>query len=423
MPRKYRDWLKGYLEYTALSESPEVFHYWAGISTLAGAIKRRVWIEMGYFQWTPNFYITFVGPPGVVSKSTTISIGMDLLGEVDSVTFGPPSCTWQALAKKFEQATELVPTDPGNIEGEMEPMSCLTCAVSELGTFLNFTDDKMISVLIEWWDARKTVFEHSTATSGTIKIANPWINIISATTPTWLKANAPETFIGGGLASRTIFVYGARKRHLVAYPGLVKPREELVQQRADLIHDLKEIALAYGQMQLTPEAIVFGDAWYQELQWGARPLHLASDRFDGYLSRKQTHVHKLAMVLALSRHDHLWVELKDLQDALNIITAMEASMLHVFESVGVAPIARHVREIMSFVWTYQTQGYTVTRQRLWRHCMQIMSAQEFTEAVDAGVKADYMQVAQNGTDVYYRCLLNPNELTASGEASPAPQKH
>src|SRR5258707_15834538 len=108
MARHFKNWLKAYLEFTRDSESPTTFHFWTGVSTLAGALRRRVWIDMKKFQWTPNFYIILVGPPGIAAKSTSLSMGMSLLGKVPGVKFGPESMTWQALAKALEEAIEHV---------------------------------------------------------------------------------------------------------------------------------------------------------------------------------------------------------------------------------------------------------------------------------------------------------------------------
>jgi len=65
--RLLENWLKSYMHYSSFSEAPDKMHFWVGVSTIAGALRRRVWIDQGYFQWTPNFYIVFVSPPGIVS--------------------------------------------------------------------------------------------------------------------------------------------------------------------------------------------------------------------------------------------------------------------------------------------------------------------------------------------------------------------
>ena len=59
------------MEYTAPLESPDRMHFWTGVSTIAGALRRKVWIDQRYFQWTPNFYIVLAAPAGIIAKSST----------------------------------------------------------------------------------------------------------------------------------------------------------------------------------------------------------------------------------------------------------------------------------------------------------------------------------------------------------------
>jgi len=201
------------MEYSSFSEAPDKFHFWTAISTLAGALRRRVWIDQAYFQWTPNFYIIFVAPPGIVSKSTTLSIGMRLLRQIPGIHFGPDAVTWQALTESLANSTEEVDLTPGRTSGKfsmevnLQPMSCITIASSEFGTFLNPKDREMVDVLVSLWDGQLGVWEKRTKTSGSDIIANPWINIAACTTPAWIAGNFPDYMIGGGFTSRCVFVY------------------------------------------------------------------------------------------------------------------------------------------------------------------------------------------------------------------------
>jgi len=104
MARNYPDWIKGYMEFTEDSESPTSFSFWTAVWVVAGALQRRVWIDMRKFQWTPNFYIIFVGPPGIVAKSTCAAVGWSFLSHLPNNHFGPESLTWQGLGKSFEEA-------------------------------------------------------------------------------------------------------------------------------------------------------------------------------------------------------------------------------------------------------------------------------------------------------------------------------
>lgn len=409
MPRLLKNWLKSYIEYTSTNEAPEVFNFWTGVSTIAGALRRRVWIDQKDFEWVPNFYIVLVAPPGVVTKSTTMSIGMSMLREIDGIHFGPDSGTWQAIAQSLVSAQEFVPLEAGNFEGDMDQMACITCAIGELGTFIDFQERKLIDALTNWWDCKRGVYEHKTVSSGSTTVTNPWINMIGATTPAWLRENVPESAIGGGFASRVIFIFADRKRQLVPYPGLVGDRDKYKELRADLVTDLRDISNMVGEMVLTPDAVEWGIEWYTKHN-ESPDIRLASERLGGYRARKQTHIHKLAMVLSAAESSSGIVTAQHLKAAEQITTATETDMIKVFESIGVAPMSRLMQEVVSFLMAFKTKKMAVSQQMLYRHCFQIMSQQELSEVIEAMVKAGYLATKQTDNTIYFHLLVEPEQI-------------
>lgn len=396
MTRHFSDWLQGYMMFTAASESPDSFHFWTGISTIAGALRRRVWIDQHIFQWTPNFYIVLVGPAGVAAKSTSLALGMKLLERL-KIPFGPPSMTWQALTSSLaESLIEMTYISDEGLELKL-PMSCLTIPVSELGTFLKPDDSSLVDVLIDLWDGRLGTWGHKTKTTGEVLIKNPWLNIVACTTPAWLQEHVPESMIGGGLTSRLIFVYGDKKRRLVPYPRLEMPHADFKTLEDQLFLDLAEIASLGGEYKLTDAAVAWGTRWYTEHHdLSRRPAHLASSRFGGYIARKQTHVHKLAMVLAAARSSKLIIDEKELSDAAALIDSVEPSMLRAFESIGVADESRRMQEMVALVAHH---GF-LTSAQLWTLCMRNMSLKDFKETLRAAVEGNALKGAhrngQNG---------------------------
>jgi hypothetical protein len=167
MPRHFNNWLKSYMQYTRNSEAPDEFHFWTGVSTIAGALRRRVWIDMLSFQWVPNFYIILVGPPGIVTKSTTTRLGMRLLAKVDGIKFGPQSLTKEALTQALEQAVEYVEWDVNGTKKQMAHSS-LTISVPELGTLLKMEDKGLVDVFVSMWDGQVEDWGHKTKSSGNI---------------------------------------------------------------------------------------------------------------------------------------------------------------------------------------------------------------------------------------------------------------
>ncbi len=343
-------WLKSFVEYASFGEAPLTMYFWVGVSTVAGALRRRVWIDQGFFRWLANFYIVLVAPPGIVAKSTTASIGMNLLREVPNIKFGPDVVTWQALVQSLANSTEMFP-----LNGKFYPQSAITIESSEFGNFLNPNDREMVDVLVSLWDGKQGAFTKETKTQGSDKVVNPWINIVACTTPAWISGNFPEYMIGGGFTSRCIFVYAEQKRKYVAYPSEHLP-PEFQQMRKELIHDLEIIATLGGAYELEPAAIKWGEQWYENL-FKNRPANLNNERFGGYIARKQTHIHKLAMVMSASQRDERVITLDDLQASDSVVTALEEAMPKVFAQIGRTEVSRHVEELLSCIRAHKEIGY------------------------------------------------------------------
>ncbi len=390
--RKLNDWLRTYLDYTENTECPSSFNFWVGVWTIAGALRRRVWLDMGHFQWYPNFYLFLVAPPGIVSKSTTLSIGTKLLEQVPGIKFGPEAMTWQALTQALATSLEEVPIEiPGEIT-QFYPMSCLSIAAGELGTLIDPSHRELIDALVSLWDGKTGAWEKWTKTSGSDKIINPWLNIASCTTPSWLALNFPEDMIGGGFTSRCVFVYADKKRQLIAYPYTMTAVNNK-QMQADLVHDLELISTLRGPFVLSPEAQEFGQAWYEK-HYTNPPANMDSARFGGYLARKQTHIHKVAMILSAATNSSLILQRTDLEKAVLLVDSLEPQMRKVFESIGVEGSGKYLHMILMILQIAKKISRTMLFQKL---CTK-MSIEEFDSALGAGVRGKLFTIYSNGMD-------------------------
>lgn len=327
MTRRLTNWLNSYVDYASVSEAPKIFHFWAGVSAMGGALRKHVYFDQIKFRWTPNFFIIFVAPPGIATKSTTADGSMDLLRQVPGIRFGPDEITWQSLVQSFSLSTESF--QMGDL---WVPQSPITVLSSEFGMYMDFRDTKMVNLHITLWDGRNS-FEKQTKMSGNDSVEAPWINLLACTTPQWISSNMDANTIGGGFTSRCIFVYGDRKERPIAYI------EDQVQfdysgLKADLIHDLEWIATkVVGQCVLTPEAKEWGKEWYATL-WNTVYSTDNEDWVNNYLARKQAHMHKLAMVLAISERDDCIITLKDLTLAETMLNSTEEKTKYVFSKIG-----------------------------------------------------------------------------------------
>ena len=153
--------------------------------------------------------------------------------------------------------------------------------------------------------------------------------------------------IGGGFTSRCVWVYADKKRQTIAYPADHVPAE-FMSQRADLLHDLELISMLVGEYTLSPAATDFGEQWYDK-HWKLKHDHLPPDQFGGYLARKQTHIHKLAMVLAASAGDEMVITAEHLTIADQMVTDLEPDMSFVFSKIGKSETALYAERLVWFV--------------------------------------------------------------------------
>lgn len=376
MTRQLKDWIPAYLDFTSGTEAPRIMHFWVGISTLAGVLRRRVWIDMKRFKWYPNFFIILVAPPGVISKTTTMDMGLDLLKRVPGIKFGPDVVTWQALAQRLAESGESFEWPEHS--GDWLPMSALTLASGELGNLINPLDREMINFYIAMWDNR-LAFEKVTKASGTDQISAPWVNLVGCTTPQWIAENMPAVTIGGGFTSRCLWVYGDKKETFIAYPDEhTKPNHDLYADA--LVADLEHIATTLlGPFVLAKEAREWGREWYEVL-WKGTERGIEDDRLDGYLARKQTHMHKLAMILSASRGDSQVIELEDLVLADKMLVATETHLDKVFSKIGKSDQANNADKFLAYVKFHSPIPY----EQAYRHVHQYFPDFKDFEGIVAG---------------------------------------
>ena len=392
MSRHLKNWLDAYLAYMEFSEAPKHFHFWAGIAAVAGALRRKVYIDQIYFRWSPNFYIIFVAPSGIATKSTAMDAAMDILKEVQSIYFGPNTMTWQALIQDLGRAQEHV-LIPG---GEYETQSCLTFASRELGSLLDPRDRKLLDVLVDLWDGKTDAWRKATQTYGDQIAINPWLNIAACTTPSWIADNMPRHVIGGGFTSRCLFVYGDKKEKFIAYPKKIaeerKGLEWVAKLRQDLVHDLEEISLISGEYHIEKEAEEFGEPWYEDIY--KRPArHLLVHNFDGYLARKQSHVHRVAMVIAASYTDERRITLDDLQTAIALVEDLETDMVKVFSHIGKDEAANRTEEVLRIIRIHRSLSYSQFFRLVYAKLA--MQKREFEEIVTAACEAGVIKQGAN----------------------------
>jgi Protein of unknown function (DUF3987) len=306
---------------------------------------------------------------------------------------GPNSLTWQGLTTALQEAQDFIQLG----DDQFQPMSCLTCALSELGTFLKPQDTSLIDLLVDLWDGQVRPWRHKTRTTGEVNISNPWMNIIGCVTPAWLRENFPTYLIEGGLTSRIVFVYADRKRQLVAYPADIIDSEKFRTYTDALVNDLRDIAQLQGEYHLREDAKEWGRIWYAK-HWSQQANATISDRYSGYLARKQTHIHKLAMIISAAQSNSMLIVPEDLMAAERMLKVHEQHLETVFETIGVQDTGRQVREVLAVIRAAQT----ITSQQLMQIVSDRMNSSQLDEVIRTLTRSGDVQIATVEGKLAYR---------------------
>jgi len=164
--RRCKDFISSYMEYTAKSESPESYHRWCAMSIIASAVRRQVWIDMGFFRVYPNMYIVLVGPPGRCRKSVAINTATNLIQGLSDIRVSADAITREALIRAIKLSE--TQTEIGN---KIYMHSSITIISKELSVFLGTNNSDLLSLLTDLYD-NPDMWEYRTKNSGIDTITN-----------------------------------------------------------------------------------------------------------------------------------------------------------------------------------------------------------------------------------------------------------
>lgn len=340
--RHFVNWIDAYVSlFDPITETPTRLHFWTAVSAIAGALTRRVFIDEVTFRFYPNFCIIFVAPPGIVSKSTTLAHGMALLRELSHIQFAADTTTYPAFVRALASSPTTFRESKGadTLDDVWVQQCAMTAAISELGTFLKVEDEDSVNGFTDLLDCRDLAIK-DTKNNGRDEVENPFVNIIGATTPRWIQDKLKAQIGGWGLSSRIIFIYADEKKQFLYRPSkIIYNHVQHSKQKEWLISDLRKIGGLNGPFSFTSAADDLARSWYDQMQQETQSYLRSPDYNDwvGYfLARKQTHLHKLCMILSVAERNDLVIEESHVRAAIGRVDEIQENIISVFK---IKPIA------------------------------------------------------------------------------------
>jgi hypothetical protein len=326
MTRHYPDWLTAYEDYAKDDFCPQKFHFWTGVSVLAGTLERRVWSDSGNFKLYPNVYVLLIARPGM-GKSTASGIGIDqMLSRLDSDNGKINFIANQNTDASFVQ--QMTKQKRFSLNGEEHIQSASFFYASEASNSLKEVKGggDIISGLTDTYDCKEHFSKKLAGQPEPFVITNGCCNFLACSTFEFLARLIPETQIEGGFASRIIYVI--QDETLIRTPKW-KAEKASAETQQLLLEDLHQIYALAGEFQATPEVQRKFESWFPKQD--AFSQGLKSTKMQHFISRKHTNVRKLAMICSASESNSLLIEMKHWERAQNLITDVEDRLEKIIE--------------------------------------------------------------------------------------------
>lgn len=394
--RRLPSWIDAFESHSEGSSSPLLFRRWAAITCLAGALERKLWVRTLGSNLYPNLYVCFVAPPGV-GKTVAITFAENLWRGLPDHHVAPTSVTKAALIDALNDASRKI-IRPAEQPPYVE-FNSLLVLVGELGLFLPAYDNEFMNALTALYDGHPYA-ERRRSKDLKLGIPHPQLNILAATTPSYLNAVMPEGAWDQGFISRTLLVYSGEQ---IRKP-LFEESNFSEKDFADLLHDLKIIGNYYGKLNFSPDAATAISDWHVS---GGHPQP-EHPKLTHYLSRRTAHLLKICMAITVSRADFDYtISLADFETALKFLSELEEAMPDIFRSMTTGGDGATIEDTWYYVWSlYAKEKKPIAEGRIVAHLKSRTPSHSVMKIIEVMVKSD---------------MLKPQQMTGGLVYIPAPK--
>lgn len=357
--------LRDYVEHTRNMEAPTAFHFAVACALLGAALRRRVWVDQGYYQIWPAVQLLLVGPSGKVKKSTAASYGIGIAMKMENPLFNllPDEGSGEALKTELSQLTKKT----GEASGLLY--------VSELATFLGKQEYNvnLVQTLTDLFDSR-AFKRRRTQARGNERMENIALSFVGCSNEDWLGDALPHSAFGGGFFGRMLVFYQSDTDRHFSRPA--PPPKEATEA---LVLGLAKIRFVSGEAILTPDADREFDRIYSRIKkdWPD------DERLVPFWERYGDHVLRLGMLIAVSRNTEQREGVKVLKSDIvagdAIVKWIIKYLPGVYESIGTTQYGRDHAKIFSYILR---AGGQMEETKLSRKMSKYLSKRELDQHLD-----------------------------------------
>lgn len=340
MARKLRNWIDSFDQYTSGMPSPDIFRKWGAISAVAGALERKVWTRTRMGDLFPNMYVVIVAPAGV-GKSVITNTVREFWAGLEDHYVSSDSVTKASLVDELKMSERKgVITAGGGLDTFL--FHSLKILSNELGVLIPGYDNEFMNTLTHLYD-NHPYSERRRSKDLHFKLEKPQLNLLAATTPSYLNDVMPVGAWDQGFISRVIMVYSGKTQIRELFGEEVGNKDLQRKLQADLVH----IGKLYGKMSFEEDAVTAISEWHKA-EGPPVPDH---PRLVHYCTRRTAHLLKLCMVASAAESDDLVIRLEHFTQALDWLIEAESYMPDIFKAMSNGGDSNVIKE----TWHYAYQ--------------------------------------------------------------------
>lgn len=347
--------LREYLKLVEGLESPTPYHIWSFLSLIAALCGDRLALNHGPLgRERLNLGVILTGVPAV-RKSTALSV-MQKFAEGLDVAYGPTDTAGQrqgimsAMMQRWQrEVNDMNPSDinpttlealadvntdsivPAIPDSNGRKSSEIFFVAKELGRLISSPTRELFDFFTDGMDGETF---HYQLKSQSIRIRNPLINLLGATTPTSMGTMLPKGGESHGFLSRLVFVHASHQTRSVAIPERWNEKQLQIRQQ---LH-----SLILDQLGSREEAVGMSKAavaTYEDLY--AFVPATADQRLRAYNGRRAKHLLKISALLAILRGTTpIQIQASDIRLGHAILVLTEANMDRAFYGLDLGFISR-----------------------------------------------------------------------------------
>ncbi len=269
-----------------ITDAPDIYLEASALAILSTIVNRGVFVRFGHRRLYPQMYLILVGKSSLFRKSTCLDLASKFVTAVK-----PEMILEQAFSSEYF------------IQSVAEKKRGVIF-VDEFITLLDVLKREYSSevkrLIVELFD-REMPWSRGTLGGGQTIISDPFLNIISATTPSWLQEAISEGDIKGGMIPRFVMVLATHKDRIIKFPG--QGRSDIEKQ---LVEELYEISLQNRELYLSDTAKELFTAHVDFLE---HETTIKGDIFGAFYARLVSYLLKFATLYHMSNTDNKGCEI------------------------------------------------------------------------------------------------------------------